>query len=876
MTTNAIEVTVPTVKKRANYLPPAFLIEHVVLEFDLDAESSTVKCATTIVRNGQHKQPLILDGEGLELKEISINGAPWTGYQVDSNSLTIDIELGKFELEITTVINAKLNTSLEGLYFAADAFCTQCEAEGFRKITYFLDRPDVLATYDVTVRADKKQFPFLLSNGNKVDSGELSNGRHWVSWSDPFKKPCYLFALVAGDFDLLVDSYTTTSGRNVALELFVDKGKLSKGQHALNSLKKAMRWDEDVFGLEYDLDIYMIVAVDFFNMGAMENKGLNVFNSKFVLADPESATDDDFFNIESVIAHEYFHNWTGNRVTCRDWFQLSLKEGLTVFRDQQFSADMALPLVNRIKNVKVMRENQFAEDASAMSHPIRPDEVIEMNNFYTVTVYDKGAEVIRMMHTLLGAEGFRQGMDLYFERFDGQAVTCDDFVQALQDATGKDLTIFKRWYSQSGTPTVTITDFYDRQTGTYRLNISQSTKATADQKDKMPLHIPLALSLLDKEGNTLSLDDNGATELIAELKEDNLQLNFFGYSEKPTPSLLHNFSAPVRLNYAYTNEQLSHVLLHSPDDFARWDASQKIYSDCIHQLANQEQGENTELLKNLLSVLKPIVVQQDLPLAFKAEMLSLPTFETLMQQRENINIDKLYAARKLVMHALAIEFSSDWREMYQTINNQSYVYEPSQVERRKLNNLCLKYLQLSDEQDVDLLIKQQFAKSKNMTDSLGALAAAQLGDLNLFDDLMSQFEQRWQQDPLVLDKWFALQANTPRADILARLDILAGHAQYSISNPNRVRSLVGSFAYYNVPGFHALDGSGYAFLADYLIKLNTVNPQIAARLITPLTQWQKVDKKRQVLMQHQLMRISDIPKLSKDLFEKISKSLHFK
>jgi len=876
MTTNSIQVTEPKIKKRSDYLPPAFLIEHVSLTFDLRAESSTVRCISRVIRNGQHQLPLVLDGEELELKSVFVNGEAWTDYQIDSSSLTLDIALAEFELEINTVIYPHLNTSLEGLYFAAGAYCTQCEAEGFRKITYFLDRPDVLATYDVTIRAKKVEFPFLLSNGNKKDSGELDDGRHWVSWSDPFKKPCYLFALVAGDFDLLVDRYTTMTGREVALELFVDKGKLSKGQHALNSLKKAMGWDEEVFGLEYDLDIYMIVAVDFFNMGAMENKGLNVFNSKFVLADPESATDDDFFNIEAVIAHEYFHNWTGNRVTCRDWFQLSLKEGLTVFRDQQFSADMASPLVNRIKNVKVIRENQFAEDASAMAHPIRPDEVIEMNNFYTVTVYDKGAEVIRMMHTLLGAEGFRQGMDLYFERFDGQAVTCDDFVQALQDASGKDLTIFKRWYSQSGTPSVKVTDFYERRTGIYRLNISQVTKATADQKDKMPLHIPLTFSLLDKQGKALSLDDKGSTELVAELKEDNQQFNFFGYTEKPTPSLLHNFSAPVRLEFEYSNEQLAHVLLYSPDDFARWDASQKIYSDCIHQLTNNDQTAVNSLVENLLAVLQPIAENQDLPLAFKAEMLSLPSFETLLQQREKVNIDKLYAARKSLMQTMATAFLPQWRAMYQTTTRQAYLYEQSQVEQRKLNNLSLKYLSLSGEVDIEALISQQFKESNNMTDTLGALAAAQLGELNLFDDLMSQFEQRWQHEPLVLDKWFALHANTPRPDILARLEILAGHAQYSISNPNRVRSLVGSFAYYNVPGFHAIDGSGYAFLADYLIKLNTVNPQIAARLITPLTQWQKVDKKRQALMQHQLMRISDIPHLSKDLFEKISKSLHFK
>ncbi|WP_340678102.1 aminopeptidase N [Paraglaciecola sp.] len=876
MSNNSIQTADPQVKKRLDYLPPDFLIEHVNMVFDLEAELTIVTCITSVVRNGEHNNALVLDGEALKLTEVLLNRAVCNDYALTGDKLTIPVSVNQFELSITTVIYPHLNSSLEGLYLAANAYCTQCEAEGFRKITYFLDRPDVLATYDVTVIGDKKQLPFLLSNGNKVASGEAENGRHWVSWSDPFKKPCYLFALVAGDFDLLRDNFITVSGRNVALELYVDKGSLAKGQHALDSLKKAMRWDEDVFGLEYDLDIYMIVAVDFFNMGAMENKGLNVFNSKYVLATPESATDEDFFNIESVIAHEYFHNWTGNRVTCRDWFQLSLKEGLTVFRDQQFSADMGSALVNRIKNVKVIRENQFAEDASAMSHPIRPDEVIEMNNFYTVTVYDKGAEVIRMLHTLLGADNFRKGMDLYFVRFDGQAVTCDDFVQALQDASGKDLTRFKRWYSQSGTPTVTVDDHFNIDSSTYTLHIRQQTKATADQADKLALHIPLRFSLLDPSGNNLVLDNTGLTETVAELLDETLELKFSGLTAKPVPSLLHNFSAPVRLVYPYSGEQLVQIMLYSQDDFARWDASQKLYGDCIHKLAAHAPEALQTDIQQLLAALKPIIASQSLSLALKTEMLTLPSFETLSQQVDTIDVDKLYQARKFVLVAIANAFVDDWHALYQPANGRVYRYEQTQVEQRKLSNLSLKYLQFAHFQGVGELLSAQFEQANNMTDSLGALAAAQVGELDVFDELMLAFEQKWQHEPLVLDKWFALHANTPRADILSRLDILSGHAQYSISNPNRVRSVVGSFAFYNVPGFHAPDGSGYAYLANYLIKLNKINPQVAARLITPLTHWRKVDKQRQGLMQHQLMRISDIPELSKDLFEKITKSLHFK
>jgi aminopeptidase N len=879
-----MSTNLPAVKKRSDYQQPDFLINHVDLEFTLIESNTKVICISQVTRNGVHRKPLILDGEGITLSSVFINDKAVINFQQTDTTLIIDVDgissdinsdinSDEFELRIENTLNPKDNSSLEGLYLSAGAYCTQCEAEGFRKITYFLDRPDVLATYDVTVIADKTGFPFLLSNGNKVDSGDLADGKHWVKWSDPFNKPCYLFALVAGDFDLLEDKFVTQSGRTIALELFVDKGMIGRGQHALDSLKKAMSWDETEFGLEYDLNIYMIVAVDFFNMGAMENKGLNVFNSKFVLADAQTATDEDYFNIEAVIAHEYFHNWTGNRVTCRDWFQLSLKEGLTVFRDQQFSADMSSPIVNRIKNVKIIREHQFAEDASAMSHPIRPDEVIEMNNFYTVTVYDKGAEVIRMLFTLLGKTGFLAGIKLYFKRYDGQAVTCDEFVQALQDANDTDLTQFRRWYSQSGTPQILVTDSYDATAKSYEITFEQKHSKTFDQSEKQNLVIPIQFSLLNDKLEPLKLGDTAKVQTTLALIDTQQTLEFKNINTKPIPSLLHGFSAPVKLDYAYSQQQLGNVLLGSPDDFARWDAGQKLLSDCIHDLSGKTQRQQTALINQTIKIFEPIIKATDISLALKAEILTLPSFETLFQQLDTVDIDVLNQSRKQVFKALAHTFQSDWLRLYLAFEKQPYAYESHQVEQRKMRNLALKYLTLSGKLDIEQLLTQQFDNADNMTDSLGVLAAAQLGDLDLFEKLMLTFEQKWHADPLVLDKWFALHANTDRPDILARISILMGHSQFTINNPNRVRSLIGSFGFFNVAGFHNIDGTGYKFVADYLIKLNEVNPQVAARIITPLIQWQKVDKTRQLLMQHQLMRIGDTNGLSKDLFEKITKSL---
>ncbi|MBU2876299.1 MULTISPECIES: aminopeptidase N [Aliiglaciecola] len=853
-------------KRRLDYQAPHFFISTVDLSVKLEEPKTQVKSQLRIKRNGEHQHPLVLDGEELELIDVKLNGKSVEKYQQTSTSLIIENVPEDFYLEIFTELNPAANSSLEGLYKTANAYCTQCEAEGFRKITYFIDRPDVLAEYTVTIYADQKNYPFLLSNGNKVDSGKLEDGRHWVKWHDPFKKPCYLFALVAGDFDLLEDHYKTASGRKILLQLFVDKGKSSRGHHALASLKKAMAWDEQVFDLEYDLDIYMIVAVDFFNMGAMENKGLNVFNSKYVLADSASATDEDFFNIESVIAHEYFHNWTGNRVTCRDWFQLSLKEGLTVFRDQQFSADMSSPVVNRIKNVKVMREHQFAEDASAMSHPIRPDEVIEMNNFYTVTVYDKGAEVIRMMHTLLGQEGFKNGIDLYFKRHDGQAVTCDDFVSAMQDANQVDLSQFKRWYGQSGTPIVNVTESFDAEKGEYALEFKQINNPTADQKDKQDLHIPIRLELITKGGET--------TVELFNLKLNQQSLVKSGFEQKPTVALLADFSAPVKLEFNYSVDALLQIALSSQDGFSRWDAAQTLFSEYLHGKtpASSKLSVNYKAIDKLVDgLLKDIKASSDLALI--AEMLTLPSIETLAQQVPRYYVVELNQARKELEIYIAKTFSEYFATVYQTTQQSGYDYESEQVNKRKLRNLCLYYLAKTEQGNS--LVTKQFESSDNMTDTLGALKAAQSAVLPCFEILMGKFEQKWSDDPLVLDKWFALHASCEVPDILARLDLLLSHKQFNHDNPNRVRSVIGTFAFYNATGFHAIDGSGYKYITDYLLKLDARNPQVAARIVTPLTQWRKMDDIRADLMKYQLTRLMALPNLSKDVFEKVSKSLSY-
>ena len=863
------------IKRRADYMPPAFAISTVDLHITLHPTETRVFSSLRIKRQGSHQDALVLDGDNLPVNKISIDGIELSrksdnspGYVLDESSLTIPVESDEFTLEIETTIAPDHNKALEGLYLSGGAYCTQCEAEGFRRITFFMDRPDVLSVYTVTVVGDTS-FPMLLSNGNPIDKGQLTNGQHFVKWHDPHPKPCYLFALVAGDFDMLSDTFTTASGKEVALELYVDKGKQGQGTFALESLKRAMKWDEEVFGLEYDLDIYMIVAVDFFNMGAMENKGLNVFNSKFVLADQNTATDDDFFNVEAVIAHEYFHNWTGNRVTCRDWFQLSLKEGLTVFRDQQFSADMTSELSNRIKHVRVMREHQFAEDASAMSHPIRPDEVIEMNNFYTVTVYDKGAEVIRMFHTLLGLDGFRKGMDEYFKRHDGQAVTCDDFVSAMQSATSLDLSQFARWYSQSGTPIISVKQS-KLDDGKHTITLSQHTPATSEQSEKHPLYMPIKMEVMDEDGVQYTDNEAIINDGMVILDKESVSFTIDAPNKTLTPVVLGNFSAPAKVNNELPTTSLLTIFKYGKDAFNRWDAMQSIYNRCISEL---ERAPGEAIDNDIWAGIREAIVREQDNVELLGECLIIPSFETLCQSRTSINVQTLSAARKAFCSQFAQHLESSLLDVFNSIESAPYAYNQNAVNQRRCKNVVLAHLARLPQHE-SLVIKQ-FEQADNMTDTLGALRCAQFCQRDTFDSLMAKFEQKWSNDPLVLDKWFALHATQASKDIFATITMLCEHPQFTMSNPNRVRSVIGSFAFYNSEMFHALDGSGYKFVTDYLLKLDTLNPQVAARIVTPLTQWQGFAVEHQTLMKEQLGRLLNHKGLSKDVFEKVSKSLAY-
>jgi len=864
----------PQEKYLSDYRKSSFSINSVDLEFDLFETQTKVKATSVISRCDESEAPLFLFGEQLTLLSLSVDNQPYSDYQLVEGGLLINNLAKQFTLQIITEIDPQSNKAFEGLYISGDAFCTQCEAEGFRRITYYLDRPDVMAKFTTKVIADKKRYPSLLSNGNRIDQGDLENGRHWVSWQDPFPKPAYLFALVAGEFDCLTDSFTTQSGREVALELFVDKGNLDKTAHAMLSLKKSMKWDEERFNLEYDLDIYMIVAVDFFNMGAMENKGLNIFNSKFVLANSQSATDQDYLGIEAVIGHEYFHNWTGNRITCRDWFQLSLKEGLTVFRDQEFSSDLGSRSVNRIANVKTMRNNQFAEDAGPMSHPIRPESVMEMNNFYTLTVYEKGSEVIRMLHTLLGETAFQKGMQLYVQRFDGQAVTCDDFVATMQDASGIDLTLFKRWYSQSGTPQINVTDYFDVANNNYQLTFKQKNLATADQKEKQDLHIPIDIELLDKTGKALDLG-NAETTKVLSLTHKEQTFVFENISDKPVPSLFRSFSAPVKYQYAYSDADLLHLITFASDDFSRWDAGQTLFNKYLVKNVSAWQEKQPMLLpEQLIVAFKSVLVNAALDPALIADMFEFTTETGAMELFDSVDIEALHQAREFMLNQLAIELKDEFTAAYQAHQlTGDYAPATADIAYRKLANLALLFIAKADPSFANELVLKQIQDSSNMTDHLGALQAANSAKLACRVSVMNDFEKRWFENGLVMDKWFALQASLPSKAVLENIKDLFAHRSFDFSNPNRLRSLLGTFAQNNAYHFHALDGSGYLFLTDQLIKLNDQNPQVASRLITPLIQFKRLDEKRKSLIKVQLNRLLALDNLALDLFEKVSKAL---
>ena len=866
----------PQIKNRHDYRAPDYTITDIDLTFELDATTTRVTAISQVKRLGDSQAELRLDGESLTLIALEVNGQPWTAYHEDEGVLVLNQLPESFTLKIINDIHPDQNTALEGLYKSGEALCTQCEAEGFRHITWYLDRPDVLARFTTTIIADGERYPFLLSNGNRVDSGRDAQGRHWVKWQDPFPKPCYLFALVAGDFDVLRDSFKTRSGRDVALEIFVDRGNLDRADWAMTSLKNSMKWDEERFGLEYDLDIFMIVAVDFFNMGAMENKGLNVFNSKYVLAKAETATDKDYLGIEAVIGHEYFHNWTGNRVTCRDWFQLSLKEGLTVFRDQEFSSDLGSRAVNRIDNVRIMRGAQFAEDASPMAHPIRPEQVIEMNNFYTLTVYEKGSEVIRMMHTLLGEENFQKGMQLYFDRHDGSAATCDDFVQAMEDASNVDLSQFRRWYSQSGTPVLTVRDDYNPEMEQYTLHVTQHTPATADQKEKLPLHIPLDIELYDSEGKVIPLQHNGyPVHNVLNITEEFQTFIFDNVYFQPAPSLLREFSAPVKLDYKWSDAQLTFLMRHARNDFSRWDAAQSLLATYIRlNVSRHQQGQPLSLPLHVADAFRAVLLDTHADPALTALILSLPSENEIAELFEVIDPQAITVVREALQRTLAKELADEFFAVYNANQQSEYRIEHAAIGQRTLKNVCLNYLAFSEVELADKLVQAQYQQATNMTDSLAALSAAVSAQLPCREALLAAYDERWHHDGLVMDKWFMLQATSPAADVLTKVRALLQHRSFTMGNPNRIRALIGAFASGNPSAFHNKDGSGYQFLTEMLIDLNTRNPQVAARMIEPLIRLKRYDADRQALMRKALEQLKGLDKLSGDLYEKIAKALN--
>ncbi|EJG0975600.1 aminopeptidase N [Vibrio parahaemolyticus] len=862
----------PQAKYRKDYQAPSHTITDIDLTFDLYDNDTIVTALSKVVQKGE-STTLELDGEGLELRSVKVNGEDWAHHEVKEASLVLSDLPVEFELEIITKIAPEANTALEGLYKSGGAFCTQCEAEGFRRITYYLDRPDVLAKYTTKVIADKATYPYLLSNGNRIAQGEAENGRHWVQWQDPHPKPAYLFALVAGDFDVLRDKYTTMSGRNVDLEIFVDKGNLDRAGHAMTSLINSMKWDEERFGLEYDLDIYMIVAVDFFNMGAMENKGLNIFNSKFVLANDQTATDRDYLGIEAVIGHEYFHNWTGNRVTCRDWFQLSLKEGLTVFRDQEFSSDLGSRAVNRIDNVRIIRGPQFAEDASPMSHPIRPDKVIEMNNFYTLTVYEKGSEVIRMYHTLLGEEGFQKGMKLYFERHDGTAATCEDFVSAMEDATGVDLKQFRLWYSQSGTPTLRVNSEYNAEAKTYALTVEQFTEATQDQAEKQALHIPFDIELYDSKGQIIPLIINGeSVHNVLDIKQDKQTFVFENVAEQPVPSLLREFSAPVKLKYDYSDAELIFLMKHATNDFARWDASQMLLAKYIRQNVNNVQtGSEVQLSEYLIDAFRGVLLDENLEPAFIAQVFSLPSINEITGWYKQIDVDAVDTVLNSITVSLSAALEDELSATYHTLKQAEYTIDHAAIGKRALRNQCLQFLAHTDKGNT--LVKAQYEAANNMTDTIAAMSAANSAQLECREELMADYSDKWKHDGLVMDKWFALQGTNPAEDALEKVKATMNHEAFSLKNPNRTRSLIGSFLAANPVRFHDKSGSGYQFAGEILRQLNDSNPQVASRMIDPLLKFRKYDEARQVMIRAELEKLKAMDNLAKDLFEKVTKAL---
>lgn len=868
----------PVAIRREDYRAPEWSIPHTGLVFELHPTATRVTSELTLVHTGEgggQFNPLTLQGVDCELESVFIDGSPLdkNAYEVTATELRLSTIPSSCVLSIVTVINPDTNKALEGLYRSSGNFCTQCEAEGFRKITYYLDRPDILSVFDVEIIADAAEYPVLLSNGNRVSTKTSEDGKHCVKWHDPHPKPSYLFALVAGDLAHIEDHFVTASGRDVVLQIYVQQHNIERCEFAMQSLIASMRWDEEVYGLEYDLDCFMIVAVDDFNMGAMENKGLNVFNSRFVLADPDTATDNDYLGVEAVIAHEYFHNWTGNRITCRDWFQLSLKEGLTVFRDQCFSSDMHSASVKRIEDVRLLRARQFPEDAGPMSHPIRPDSYIEINNFYTLTVYEKGAEVMRMLHTLLGAENWRRGVDEYVARHDGSATTCDAFIDAMQTVTDLDLTQFRRWYSTAGTPTLSVTEQYDEQNARYSLTVQQSCPDTPGQTDKEPLHIPLVLGLLDSTGNDLTIQGRLSEHgVILDVKEREQTFHFENIAQAPIASLLRGFSAPVKLHHEVSDDTLSFLIAHDSDAFNRWEAGQRLAQRVI---LNVMEGKSVAIAATGLSqALAALLSDEQLDPAFKAEALNLPTVDTVAEAVNGVNYSALVLAIDTVSAYLAEQLFDLLAVMVKSSRRADVpLLDSRAMGLRSLANTALNTLSFLPAERWESMAVSQYKQSTNMTDRLAAFACLCHTKGAARELSISNFYESAKHNRLVLDKWFAAQAMSRRASIIDDVGALLKHGDFDVSNPNRLRSVVSSFALNNPRGFHDADGAGYRLLSDQVIALDKFNPQVAARMVSPLGRWKRLDVESGRLMKSELERILNSGTLSPDVYELVSKSL---
>ena len=870
------------IKYLKDYKKPDYKIRTVDLTFDLDEQNTTVKSVLHLVADydvpkGGH--PLVLDGRELELKSIKIDGeaVDERAYSLDDESLTIYNPPADFKLEIETVIHPKANTKLEGLYVSNGTFCSQNEPEGFRRITYFLDHPDVMSVYTTTLIADKSKYPVMLSNGNPIKEETLPDGKTAVTWFDPFPKPCYLFCVVVGDLGSIHDTYTTKSGRLVKLGLYVEHGEEPKAKWGLESLKRAMKWDEDVYGLEYDLDLFNIVAVSDFNMGAMENKGLNLFNSSCALADPVTATDTDFAHVEGVIAHEYFHNWSGDRVTARDWFNLSLKEGLTVYRDQEFSRDMRGRTLGRINDVFALRTFQFPEDAGPLAHSVRPESYVEINNYYTATVYDKGAEVIRMYERLLGKETFIKGNQLYFERHDGQAVTIDDYAKCMEDVSGKDLTLFKRWYSQAGTPTVYAAGKYDGKAKTYTLTLRQETKPTPNQPEKLPFVIPLGIGLIGKDGKDMPLQLQGekepqGTSRVIVLDKDSEVFTFVNVAEQPVLSGNRDFTAPIHFVMDYTDAERLHQARCDSDLFNRWDAFQQYgVEQILNMVKDIQNGKEPTLPEAYFDVWESYLTDKTLDKGFVARAITLPQENYLADQMDVVDVDAIHKARYFVKQAIAKRFEKELRAVYDENNlDAKYTPSPEQSARRALKNMALSFL--GDLGTNNELVEKQYAQANNMTDKLAAMNIASNSKNPKREAIMDDFYQTYKNEKAAVNKWIFTNACADRPDAVNVVRKLLTHPAFNIKNPNNVRSLMGGFAY-NQTEFHKLDGSGYDFAVEMAYKMDDMNPQMAAHMVKPLTRWKRFDAKRQEMMKKALEKVLEKKNLSKNVYELVTKSL---